>query len=427
MSAHRILVIEDDPVVARDLADQLRGFGYEVAGPAGDGDTGLEMARSEHLDLALVDIRIPGGRNGVDLCETIQVRQGIPVLLMSAYSDEEVFAAARRIGAYGYLFKPFTEDRLRTAVELALERSSVEQELARSRERYRLLVERSLTGVVEERRDGTIIRCNSAFAGLLGYASVTEVASTNMDDHYADAEEATSHREELLESGAVRAHEVRLRRQDGSTVWVLDSAVVVQDRNPGPAEIIRTLVDISERKALEAGLERMAYHDELTGLPNRWLLKVRADQALALADRRGETVAVAYLDLVDFKAVNDQHGHGVGDALLEKTARRLQKILRTADTVARIGGDEFVILLSSVDDREAALNAVRRLLGQISRPVTVKGVDVALPARAGVALYPHHGRSLEGLLEAADTALIEAKKREGAAISLASEPGAHLL
>jgi diguanylate cyclase (GGDEF)-like protein len=209
----------------------------------------------------------------------------------------------------------------------------------------------------------------------------------------------------------------------GEALWVMATTVANGDPRTGELEILRTVIDIMPQKAALIGLERDAYHDPLTGLPNRRLLRIRAEQTLAMARRRRERAALLFLDLIGFKTVNDRLGHGAGDSLLEQVGRRIEGTLRTVDIAARQGGDEFVVLLAEVDDATSARHAAARLGGHLSTtPYLLPQRSVKLDARFGIALFPDHADDLDGLLAQADIALKEAKREGGPVIRIAPPP-----
>lgn len=191
---------------------------------------------------------------------------------------------------------------------------------------------------------------------------------------------------------------------------------------PGGGHLV-VLRDITERKAVHAHLERMAHHDLLTGLPNRILFDDRFQLALAAARRRHEPLAVAYLDLDGFKRINDIFGHDVGDRVLQECAQRLEGTLRGDDTVSRMGGDEFVVLLRQVDGVGGAVAAATKLLESLARPLTVPGERMLLTASIGVALWPDHGIDQRALLLAADAAMYLGKRGGGNQVMVAAGPG----
>lgn len=291
----------------------------------------------------------------------------------------------------------------------ARQRHELETEL----ERYRRLFHGSPLGMVRESALGEVLEVNEAFLALIGHDDPKSVVHRSMEELYVDPADATRSRSTLLREGACAPREVRLHREKGDPVWVQESSVLLPTPEPAGTEILRTLFDVHDRRERERNLERMAYRDPLTGLANRRMLGIRADQTLALADRQGIRAALVYLDLVDFKEVNDAHGHATGDALLVHVGHCVENALRSSDTVARVGGDEFAILLSEAENSGAARRTAERLLQALRAPHRADGCDIVVEARAGVAVFPDDGRDFESLLTVADEALIRAKSGAG--------------
>ena len=177
--------------------------------------------------------------------------------------------------------------------------------------------------------------------------------------------------------------------------------------------LVRTFTDITERKRAEAQIAQMATHDDLTGLANRNLFRTRLDQALARAQRYGESFAVLVLDLDRFKGINDTRGHPAGDAVLKEVARRLSFCVRDADTVARLGGDEFAVLQTPAKTEDETAQLARRIIQAMSVPIAVAGAGVDMGISIGIARAPREGANYDQLLMAADHALYRAKNDGG--------------
>ncbi len=202
--------------------------------------------------------------------------------------------------------------------------------------------------------------------------------------------------------------ELQAMRKDGSEVPVEVSLSAVQIK--GQWNAVGIIRDITERKRTEAEMEHMAYHDTLTGLPNRFLLDDRLCQTIALAGRTGRMTAVLFFDLDNFKSVNDSLGHPVGDLLLQKVVERLGERLRKSDTIARMGGDEFIVVLSDILAPEDAAHASRIFLDAFSEPFQLEGQEIYTSASVGISLYPIDGTNTATLLKNADIAMYQAKK-----------------
>ena len=285
------------------------------------------------------------------------------------------------------------------------ERQRAEQALRLSERRYRQLFERSLAGVFTTSEAG-LVECNEAFARMLGYDTPADLLARPVSELYHDPAERQAALTELRERGSLNSRELRMRRRDGSTLWVLASAAPAAD-----GLIQGTLVDITDHKLAAERISFQAYHDALTGLPNRALLVDRIGQALAGARRRSHGAAILYLDLDQFKRVNDTLGHAAGDALLRDVAARLSGCLREDDTVARLGGDEFVVLLPEVQEAAGATLVAEKLLETVARPCLIEGHELHVTTSIGIALYPEDGADAATLLREADAALYRAKER----------------
>jgi diguanylate cyclase (GGDEF)-like protein/PAS domain S-box-containing protein len=249
---------------------------------------------------------------------------------------------------------------------------------------------------------------------IVGYAreELLELAFediTHPEDLAVDVEQVGR----MLE-GELRCYQVEKRyyHKDGRMVWVLLSVSLMRDAEGNPLYFIVQVQDITERKRLEATLSQMAYHDILTGLPNRTSFQEQFDKAIHRADREGSSLAVLYLDLQGFKAVNDAWGHETGDRLLVATAKRLDSYFRFEDTVARFGGDEFCVLAERVGETEDVVRLARRVGEGLAEPFSICGRRISVTASIGIAIrYPGQALSVDQLLREADAAMYRAKRK----------------
>jgi len=304
-------------------------------------------------------------------------------------------------------------DRGEPAIQIVMrdvtERRRAARALEEAEARWRALVELSPEAVLLL-RDGRYVFANRAAAELYGAADPAELVGRAPGDFFL--EEFQPLIEErgqrlLRDGGRVPPMEAKLRRLDGRIVDVETSGAFVLDG--GRPTIQTVLRDITERKAIEAELRRLAHHDPLTGLPNRLLFFDRLGQLVALAERDERRGALLMLDLDGFKAVNDAHGHDAGDALLRGVARRLQRVTRRSDTVARLAGDEFALLLYPIADPAVVERIGERIVRALTTPIRHQGRPLRAGASIGVALFPDDASDAEVLLKIADTALFRAK------------------
>lgn len=213
-----------------------------------------------------------------------------------------------------------------------------------------------------------------------------------------------------LDSGEPAQAVLRCRCHDGSSFWT-ELLFAPMERGAGPTRYVCILRDITTDRAQREHLERRALYDALTGLPNRHLFQQRMDRAIADARSRNGKFAVAVMDLDYFKQVNDTFGHEAGDEVLKQIGARANGVLRTGDTIARIGGDEFVLLLEAVDDECYASQILSRVAEVVERPVAVAGTYTAVGCSIGVSWYPFDGNDTAALLRQADSSMYGEKKR----------------
>jgi len=282
-----------------------------------------------------------------------------------------------------------------------------------SEQHYRQLFEQNVAGVYRVGLDGHVHELNEAMAQMLGYSREELLLNWSATQAYFDIADRESWLRRLLDQGALSNWIHRLRRRDGTAVWILENCSLIEDPASGAKVVLGTAIDITERKALEDRLERMAYRDPLTGLANRRMLQEMAEKAIARAGREGGRVGLLYVDLVRFKRINDVLGHSAGDQVLREVAGRFQSFVRTSDTLARVGGDEFALLLVTAKTLESVMQPARKMRESLSRPFIVDGQSFHLDARIGVALYPEHAASFDELLSHADLALHQPTTADG--------------
>ncbi|MES2075667.1 MAG: EAL domain-containing protein [Pseudomonadota bacterium] len=285
------------------------------------------------------------------------------------------------------------------------------RELRDSEERFRAAFGQAAVGLAELSVEGRWLRANRKLLEIVGY-SEAELQALNFRDITPDHEwRADEEAVARLVAGEMEhySREKRYRRKDGHVVWV-KVTVALMHAGTRDASVVAVVEDIARRKQYEEELRHLASHDPLTGLANRNLMLDRLSQAIAFAHRAARHVAVMFIDLDRFKNINDSLGHDAGDQVIVEVGRRLARNIREGDTVARVGGDEFVVLLSDVarDDEVAALAA--KMLAALSLPITVHGQELAPVGSIGISLYPRDGADSRDLLRNADAAMYRAKE-----------------
>lgn len=298
-----------------------------------------------------------------------------------------------------------------------------EEELQRARmaledERRRLanIIEGTHVGTWEWNVQTGETRFNERWAQMIGY-TLADLEPVSIETWVK-----YTHPEDLVASeAALEAHfkgkadfyevECRMAHRDGHWVWVLDRGKVFAWADDGtPLMMFGTHQDITQRKEYEAQISHMAMHDPLTGLPTLRLARDRLQMATEQAQREKKCAAVLYLDLDGFKAVNDAGGHRAGDQLLQTVATGLRRVLRGMDTVARIGGDEFLVILTGIEDRESARKVADKLLTLVRDPIDIEGHAFRVGFSIGIAMCPADGNEQRDLIDAADSAMYRVKK-----------------
>ena len=287
------------------------------------------------------------------------------------------------------------------------ERKRAEEQLRLAHEAFTNVQEAIIVCDVQ----GTILDVNPAFSQVTGYSREDAIGSNprilksgqHPSDFYADMWQ------HLAVAGRWEG-EIWNRRKDGQLYIQHTRIGAVRDNEEHITRYVAVASDVTQLRESQSRIERMAYYDALTNLPNRALLADRLKQAIAQADRRNDLLAVCYLDLDGFKPINDLWGHDAGDQLLMEVARRLQSCVRMGDTVARLGGDEFVVLLGDASDVHEIEQAVRRILAAVAEPFSIGTASAALTASIGVTVYPDDGQDPDTLIRHADQAMYISKQ-----------------
>ena len=295
------------------------------------------------------------------------------------------------------------------------QRLRADEDLKQSEEQFRLIQESALDAIITMNSDGLITSWNPQAETIFGWNSDEAVGrslvETIIPEQHRQAYQ--DDRQAFTETGEGR---VLNRRTEGTALdragreFPVELAVVPLYRGD-TVSFCAFIRDISERMKAEETIRHLAYHDLLTGLPNRVLFEERLRIALAQARRSRQKVAVMFLDLDRFKLVNDTVGHTGGDQLLQQVARELSETIREGDTVARVGGDEFTFLLPGIERADDASVAAERILRRVRQPRTVAGQEFRLTTSIGITVFPRDGNSAEALMRNADTAMYRAKER----------------
>jgi diguanylate cyclase (GGDEF)-like protein/PAS domain S-box-containing protein len=272
-------------------------------------------------------------------------------------------------------------------------------------------IEASANAVIITNIDGAIEYVNPSFERITGYPLAELIGQdfVSLLDDEANRRGLSKIRHAIRdceEGGALLRH----RRPDGQVFWIDLHIAPVPNAEGTVTHFVCVLDDITDLKRYEEQLEHQAHYDSLTQLPNRSVLKDRIRQAIAAADRHGTGVTIGFMDLDNFKSVNDSLGHNVGDELLKVVAQRLTTCLRAQDTIARYGGDEFAFVLSDLADEDKVSGLMERVLKTVAQPFHIGGHEFFISCSIGISFYPKDGRDLDTLLKNADAAMYRAKE-----------------
>ena len=424
----KVLVVDDSKTNLALLRHMLSDIECEVI-TVESGVEAIRLVGNEDFALILLDIQMPE-MNGYEVAARIkEIDRGrhVPIIFITAiFQDDDNVHQGYQTGAIDYLFRPvdvhILTSKVRAFLQMHLQKVQLEQEverhkktgaaLSKAEEKYRSIFERAVEGIYQSTLDGEYLEVNPAMLRILGYGSVDDlVGKPGMWAMImADNDERQAYEEILERDGSVLNFEFHGRRRDGDVIWCSMNAKVVDQEN-GPSFVEGVLEDITERKNIELELKRLAMVDSLTGIANRHRFFDRLDHALAVAKRYGEILAVLFIDLNEFKQVNDTYGHQAGDSLLREVAERVQARTRQSDTLARIGGDEFGLLLTGIQNPEGAVAVTQSLLDVIKEPFTIQDDEVAISATIGISFFPDDGKDPLTLISRADAAMYGAKSK----------------
>ena len=426
-----ILVVDDDPAMLQSLSFLLDAKGY-IAETARSGEVALAKLAGSAFEVMLLDLQMPT-MSGHDVLSYVNERSIDTKVIV--VSGESTFAAVKgtlKEGAYDFVRKPYDPGELLTTVGNALTRSSLERQaremslaLEESERLHRYIVNNSpdLVYVLDARGHFTFV--NDRAEDLLGYRREELVGRHfSLLIHEEDLPQANYvFCERRTGKRASRDVELRLKVNSESRgvryfeTYVLpislhSAGIYNPDGSGGLGQFIGTYGcarDITERKRTEELIHYQAYHDQLTSLPNRALFRDRLHQAIAHNKRYEKQLAVLYLDLDRFKLINDTLGHTSGDQVLRTAAERIQGCLRDEDTLARIGGDEFTLLLPQLAQWTDAEVVAEKILESLRAPIILGGHEIFSSASIGIALFPEAGETGETLLKSADIAMYAVK------------------
>jgi diguanylate cyclase (GGDEF)-like protein/PAS domain S-box-containing protein len=408
------MLVEDEVIVAMDVQQRLEGLGYLVVAQATTGEEAVQLAVEMTPDLILMDVKIRGSMDGIQTAAKIRQLLDIPIVYLTAFSDELTVRRASQTEAFGYMIKPFEDRELRSTIEVAIYKHKTERKLRESEERYALAARATNDGIWDWNLRNDQIYYSPRWKTILGISEdlILQSPADWFDRiHPADRERFDQAIWQHLERKSQSLEcEYRILHQDGTYRWMLCRALALFDDNQRPYRIAGSQADITIRKQIEEQLTHRASHDELTNLPNRAFFINRLTIALQNARRGSEhSAAVLFLDIDHFKLINDSLGHGSGDALLREFALRIRNCLQPNDVFARFGGDEFAILIHRIQKEDEATRLADNIQAALQTTFMIDGLDLQISTSIGIVFLTSQYQLIENLMRDVDAAMYHAK------------------
>ncbi len=415
----KALLVEDNFAYARlirELLAEARGTRFVLEHSIRLSDGLMRLAEMQY-DVVLLDLGLPDSQ-GLDTLMRVQKQAPkVPIIVLTGLDDEELAFKAIRMDAQDYIVKGQADsDLLVRSILYAIERKRTREALRESEEKYRELVENANSIILKVDTSGTITFFNEFAQAFFGFAE-HEIAGKNIVGTIVPYQDSSGKdlmlmvKEILQDPDRYLKNENENIRKDGTRVWVAWTNKAMRDSEGRITGILAVGQDISERRKMEEIIRQQASHDALTGLPNRRMFMDRLFFTLNQAHRYHKQIAVIFMDLDHFKNVNDSLGHDAGDQLLKEVAERLGYCVRETDTIARIGGDEFNILLPDIYHAEDTTIIVEKIMAAFQRPFGIQGHEFHITASIGISIYPDDGQYADILLKNADAAMYHVKEQ----------------
>jgi diguanylate cyclase (GGDEF)-like protein/PAS domain S-box-containing protein len=412
-----LLVVEDDLLTAKHIQLQLMQLGYASVDIAHHGEAALALAQQHCPGLVLMDIDLNHEMDGIEIAEKMRQQFDLPIIFLTAHADVDVLTRAKLVKPAGYMLKPFSARELHAMVEMAFYKHHAEKKMHELAQQNQAMLDNMMDGLICINIHGVVESINPAAATMFGYTQA-EVMGNNVsmlmpEPHHSHHDGYLKHFQQGGEARIIgHPRELEGKRKDGSIFPI--TLAVTQTHYANHRVFIGVIRDITRLRHDESEIRRLAFYDDLTGLPNRRLLLDRLRHAMLTSQRTGLHGAVLLLDLDHFKQINDTMGHDVGDELLRQTSMRLQSRLREGDSVARLGGDEFAILLENLSqhDHEAARQAetiAKKVLDALTIPYQLGASTHQISTSIGIVAFVEERDAINDLLKKADVAMYQAK------------------
>lgn len=424
--ARPLLVVDDDPITRMVLGEVLSAEGYTVA-EASDGPQAIIRAARVRPRLIILDVVMPG-IDGFAVCRELRkapATRRTPILMLTGREDGDAITEAFDAGASDFATKPLNPDILRHRVRFLLRAEAAREELERSGQNLETAQRLAGLGSWEWDTAARTLHCSAGMSRVLGLPAEPPLRPRDLlrRIHPADRPRVLETlREPFARHGPAQV-ECRITGPDGAERHLIAQVELRPEEGTHSTLVVGTVQDVTARVETDRQIRQLAYFDSLTGLPNRRSFGEQMRQVLASARRRRCPAAVMFLDLDNFKRINDTLGHGAGDKVLAWVGQRLREVGRTEDpvarepddagncSIARHGGDEFLLAFGELKSPEDAGGIALRILDALREPIQLEQAEVYVSASLGISVFPEDGEDLETLLQHADVALYHAKER----------------
>jgi diguanylate cyclase (GGDEF)-like protein len=420
------MVVDDDFSLRLSMRAALIKADFDVI-EAENGHQALDVFQSEKPDLILLDVVMPE-MDGFETCIAIRKMPNgkyVQILMVTGLDDLDSIEQAFKAGANDFVSKPLNWLLLGHKAKYMLRAGRAFQSLNRSKKRLRKTQEMAQIGNWEIRFSSNEFNCSPDAWQILGFKKCHSRDSFN--DFLAPIIDEDKGRikkqiDEAIGTGKPFSLHYRILLPDNTERFILNKAEIVHKDEDQPEIMMGVIQDVTKIKNAEEEIRQLAFYDNLTGLPNRSLFQDRLKHEIMKAKRKNEVFALIFLDLDQFKRINDTYGHHIGDMLLKNAAGTLKDCIRDSDTasrpgldesdttIARFGGDEFTILLSNIKEPESAAVIARRILEEMPVVHNINGNDITITTSIGISVFPSDGAEPEILLKNADYAMFQAKE-----------------
>ncbi len=422
MEQDRILIVEDERIIALDLKRRLERFGYAVVGLASDADSAIAIATKERPDLVLMDIMLQNGTDGVAAATEIRRDHRIPVVFLTAYADDSTIQRAKVAEPVGYVLKPFKERELHTTIDIGLYKSRVERELLKQERLFSSILRSAGDGIVATDADGRVKFMNPVAETLTGWREddardkdVNEVVCivSEPNDEPVVIPTRTNQPDGRSPAGTARAFDaVAIKNRLGARIHVEGTLSEIRGERNEFEGVTIAIHDLTDIKRLNETVTYQASHDTLTGLINRDEFAAILERIADDAETNDETHTFLFLDIDQLRVINDVCGHRAGDELLSQTANEIARLADQPHVLARLGGDEFGLILQNVGT-EAGARTAKRLVKALNRKFVWEQKTFTVTASIGVAPISRGNSSVNDILAAGDDACSLAKEHGG--------------